>query len=52
MGSLSSMLWLAVLRQRGLDVRPAQYVRVGLTVMPLMLLTSALCVFVCGKLFG
>jgi len=52
LGSLSSMLWLVLLRQRGLDIRPVQYVKLGLTVMPLMLITSALCMYACGQLFN
>jgi len=52
LGSLSSMLWLVLLRQRGLDIRQWQYIRLGLTVMPLMLTTSALCIYACGWLFG
>lgn len=52
MGSLSSMLWLVLLRQRGLDIRHVQYIKLGLTVMPLMLLTSAICLYVCGRLLG
>ncbi len=52
LGSLSSMLWLVLLRQRGLDIRQGQYMKLGLTVMPLMLITSALCVYICGRLFG
>jgi len=36
-GSLSSMLWLVLLRQRGLDIRPRQYFRVGLLlILPLL----------------
>ena len=52
LGSLSSMLWLVLLRQRGLDIRPPQYLKLGLIVMPLMLITSALCIYACGRLFG
>ncbi len=52
LGSLSTMLWLVLLRQRGLEIRPLQYMRVGLTVMPLMLLVSALCICICRWLFG
>ncbi len=52
LGSLSSMLWLVLLRQRGLDIRQVQYIKLGLTVMPLMLITSALCLYICGRLFG
>jgi arsenical pump membrane protein len=52
LGSLSSMLWLVLLRQRGLDIRQTQYIKLGLIVMPLTLITSALCIYACGWLFG
>jgi len=52
LGSLSSMLWLVLLRQRGLDIRQTQYIKLGLVVMPLTLITSALCIYACGRLFG
>jgi arsenical pump membrane protein len=52
LGSLSSMLWLVLLRQRGLDIHPLQYLKLGLIVTPLMLITSALCLYACGRLFG
>jgi arsenical pump membrane protein len=52
LGSLSSMLWLVLLRQRGLDIHQAQYMKLGLIVMPLTLTVSALCIYVCGQLFG
>jgi arsenical pump membrane protein len=45
LGSLSSMLWLVLLRQRGLDIHPLQYVRLGLLVTPVMLLVSALSLY-------
>jgi len=40
-GSLSTMLWLLLLRQRGLAVSSLQYLRLGLIVTPPMLLASA-----------
>jgi len=52
LGSLSSMLWLVLLRQRGLDIRQTQYIKLGLIVMPLTLITNALCIYACGWLFG
>jgi len=39
-GSLSSMLWLAILRQRGLDISPWQYFKVGSVLTPLLLAAS------------
>jgi arsenical pump membrane protein len=39
-GSLSSLLWLAILRQRGLNLSPWQYLRVGLVLTPPMLAVS------------
>jgi len=45
LGSLSSMLWLVLLRQRGLDIHPLQYIRLGLIVTPVMLLVAALSLY-------
>jgi len=42
LGSLATMLWLVLLRDRGLDVRAWDYIRVGLIVTPAMLLAAAL----------
>jgi arsenical pump membrane protein len=41
-GSLSTMLWLLLLRQRGIQVSSLQYLRLGIIVTPLMLLVTAL----------
>lgn len=41
-GSLSTMLWLLLLRRRGIEVTNWQYMRVGLLVTPPMLLAGAL----------
>ncbi len=41
-GSLSTMLWLLLLRQRGLNIAPMSYLRLGLIVTPPMLLIGAL----------
>jgi len=48
-GSLSSMLWLVILRQRGLDIHPMQYLRLGLIVAPPMLLAAALGLYVTSR---
>jgi len=40
-GSLSTMLWLLLLRQRGVQVSSLQYLRLGLIVTPLMLVVGA-----------
>ena len=45
LGSLSSMLWLVLLRRRGLDIHPLQYLRLGLIVTPPMLIASALALY-------
>ena len=39
-GSLSSLLWLAILRKRGLDLSPWQYFKLGAVLTPLMLVAS------------
>jgi len=41
-GSLSTMLWLLLLRQRGLEVSSLQYLRLGVIVTPLLLAGAAL----------
>jgi arsenical pump membrane protein len=41
-GSLSTVLWLLILRQRNLDVSGFDYFKIGLLVTPLMLVTGAL----------
>ncbi len=40
-GSLSTMLWLLILRRRDLEVSALEYLRVGAMVTPIMLLCSA-----------
>ncbi|MBF6605749.1 MAG: hypothetical protein IVW53_09245 [Chloroflexi bacterium] len=39
-GSLATVLWLLILRDRGMDVRPADYLRVGLLITPPILVAS------------
>lgn len=41
-GSLATVLWLLILRERGLEVRPATYLRIGLLVTPPVLVVSTL----------
>jgi arsenical pump membrane protein len=48
LGSLSSMLWLVLLRQRGLDIHPLQYLKLGLIVTPPMLAVAALSLYACS----
>jgi arsenical pump membrane protein len=52
LGSLSSMLWLVLLRQRGLDIHPLQYLKLGLIVAPPMLIIGVLSLYACGRLWG
>lgn len=47
-GSLSSMLWLVLLRQRGLNIHPLQYLKLGLIVTPPMLIAGALSLYLCS----
>ncbi len=49
-GSLSSMLWLVLLRQRGLNIHPLQYFKLGLIVTPPMLIIGALSLYLCSLL--
>ena len=41
-GSLATMIWILLLRQRGVEVSALRYARVGIIVTPLMLLASSL----------
>jgi arsenical pump membrane protein len=52
LGSLSSMLWLVLLRQRGLDIHPVQYLKLGLLVAPPMLIIGVLSLYLCGRIWG
>ncbi|HET8523121.1 MAG TPA: SLC13 family permease, partial [Thermomicrobiales bacterium] len=36
-GSLATMLWLTLIRKRGIDIKTGEYLRVGLLTMPLVL---------------
>lgn len=45
LGSLSSMMWLVLLRRRGLVIHPIQYLKLGLLVTPPMLAAGALSVY-------
>ena len=44
-GSLATVLWLLILRQRGVDVSGLDYFKVGVVVTPLMLLAGALTIW-------
>ncbi len=37
-GSLATMLWLLILRRKGLEVSSVQYFKLGITLVPIMLL--------------
>ena len=41
-GSLATMLWLLILRRKGLDISTLDYFKLGLTVVPTMLVVGAL----------
>lgn len=44
-GSLATMLWLLILRRKGLDVSTLDYIKLGLTVVPVMLVVAALLIW-------
>jgi arsenical pump membrane protein len=45
-GSLATVLWLLILRRKGLEVSPLQYFKLGVLVTPLMLLIGALSIWI------
>ncbi len=46
-GSLATILWLLILRQRNVDVSGLDYFKVGVVVTPLMLLAGACAIWLC-----
>jgi arsenical pump membrane protein len=44
-GSLATILWLIILRQRGVEVSGLDYFKVGVVVTPLMLFAGALMIW-------
>jgi arsenical pump membrane protein len=40
-GSLATMLWLLILRRKGLEISTLEYLRLGLAVVPIMLVAGA-----------
>ena len=52
LGSLSTMLWLVLLRQRGLVISPWQFLKLGLIITPLMLIIGMLVLYACGLLWN
>ncbi len=43
------MLWLLILRRRGLNIRPRQYLKLGLMVTPPMLLAGSLAIYLVSR---
>jgi len=43
-GSLSTMLWLLIVRRRGLEVSARQYIKIGVVVTPAVLLTAGIAI--------
>ena len=39
------MLWLVILRRKGLDISTRDYLKLGLTVVPVMLVVGALLIW-------
>jgi Na+/H+ antiporter NhaD/arsenite permease-like protein len=39
------MLWMLILRRKGLDVSTLDYIKLGLTVVPVMLIAAALLIW-------
>jgi arsenical pump membrane protein len=44
-GSLATILWLLILRQRNIEVSGLEYFKVGILVTPLMLIIGALVIW-------
>jgi arsenical pump membrane protein len=46
-GSLATIIWLLILRQRNVDVSGLDYFKVGVIVTPLMLFAGAITIWLC-----
>lgn len=44
-GSLATMLWLLILRRKGLEVSTVEYFKLGITIVPLMILVGSLLIW-------
>ena len=44
-GSLATMLWVLILRRRGLEISQREYLKLGLTMVPLMLVVGAVLIW-------
>jgi arsenical pump membrane protein len=40
-GSLATILWIVILRRKGLEISPRTYIRLGVTVVPVMIVLGA-----------
>ena len=40
-GSLATMLWLLALRRRGVDISTVEYFKLGITVVPVMIIVAS-----------
>ncbi len=49
-GSLATLLWLLLLRRRGMEVSSLEYFKLGVIVTPIMLLTGALAIWLMLRL--
>jgi arsenical pump membrane protein len=52
LGSLSSMLWLSLLKKRGLEIHPMQYLKLGLIVTPVILIIGVVALYLCSLWWG
>jgi arsenical pump membrane protein len=44
-GSLATMLWLLILRRRGLEVSTLQYFKLGVTFVPVLLVVGSILIW-------
>ncbi len=51
-GSLATLIWLSIARERGLDITAKDYLRIGAIATPPILLAAALGLWFSSKLLG
>jgi len=51
-GSLATLIWLSITREKGLDITARDYLKIGAIAAPAILLAAAVGLWISFRLFG
>jgi arsenical pump membrane protein len=51
-GSLATLIWLSIVRGRGMEITPRDYLRIGAVATPVILVSAAVGLWVSLRVFG